>query len=160
MQDTGDMDAAKPRLHGGIDLGSTGIKMLVIDDAGTELAGAQVPTPWRVGPGGTTDIDAADLLSAVRALVDLVDAELARVSSAPLTSLAVAGMGETGILIAPTAPRRTRLRVVRPARVGADRRLPPPRCATSSPAAPGSPSVRRSASRSSRGCATRAPTSR
>ncbi|SDP06822.1 Sugar (pentulose or hexulose) kinase [Microbacterium sp. ru370.1] len=99
MQDTGDMDAAQPRLHAGLDLGSTGIKMLVIDDAGAELAGAQVPTPWRVGPGGTTDIDAADLLSAVRALIDLVDAELAPASSAPLTSLAVAGMGETGILI-------------------------------------------------------------
>ncbi len=93
MQDTGDMDAAEPRLHGGIDLGSTGIKMLVIDDSGAEIAGAQVPTPWRVGAGGTTDIDADDLLSAVRTLIDLVDAELAAVSSAPLTSLAVAGHG-------------------------------------------------------------------
>ncbi|MEW1707508.1 FGGY family carbohydrate kinase [Microbacterium sp. NPDC089190] len=99
MQDTGDMDAEQSRLHGGIDLGSTGIKMLVVDDAGTEIAGAQVPTPWRVGPGGTTDIDADDLRSSVRALIDLVDAELAPVTSVALTSLAVAGMGETGILI-------------------------------------------------------------
>ena len=29
--------------------------MLVIDDAEREIAGAQVPTPWRVGEGGTTD---------------------------------------------------------------------------------------------------------
>lgn len=99
MQDTGDMNVEQSRLHGGIDLGSTGIKMLVIDDAGTEIAGAQVPTPWRVGPGGTTDIDADDLRSSVRALIDLVDAELAPVTSVALTSLAVAGMGETGILI-------------------------------------------------------------
>lgn len=118
MQDTGDMTKADTRkaaaaapagtgaaaaqptgLHGGIDLGSTAIKMLVIDDDGAEIAGAQVPTPWRVGEGGTTDIDAADLLAAVRALIDLVDTELTPLTLEPLTSLAVAGMGETGILI-------------------------------------------------------------
>ncbi|MDF2990567.1 MAG: carbohydrate kinase [Microbacterium sp.] len=99
MRDTGDMISGSARLHGGIDLGSTALKMLVIDDDGAEVAGAQVPTPWRVGQGGTTDIDAADLLASVRALVDLVDAELVGLTSEPLTSLAVAGMGETGILI-------------------------------------------------------------
>lgn len=107
MQDTG-VTASAPadasadagvRLHGGIDLGSTGVKMLVIDDRGTEIASAQVPTPWRVGEGGTTDIDADDLLATVRSLVGLVDAQLAPLTAAPLTSLAVAGMGETGILI-------------------------------------------------------------
>lgn len=99
MRDTGDMVLGPSRLHGGLDLGSTAIKMLVIDDAGTEIAAAQVPTPWRVGEGGTTDIDAGDLLGSVRALIDLVDAELAPLTADPLTSLAVAGMGETGILI-------------------------------------------------------------
>ena len=99
MRDTGDMTEAPSRLHGGLDLGSTAIKMLVIDDDGTEVAGAQVPTPWRVGEGGTTDIVAADLLRAVRTLVDLVDAELSPFTAEPLTSLAVAGMGETGILV-------------------------------------------------------------
>ncbi|WP_295836249.1 FGGY family carbohydrate kinase [uncultured Microbacterium sp.] len=93
------MTEAPSRLHGGLDLGSTAIKMLVIDDDGTEVAGAQVPTPWRVGEGGTTDIVAADLLRAVRTLVDLVDAELSPFTAEPLTSLAIAGMGETGILI-------------------------------------------------------------
>ncbi|MDT0117128.1 FGGY family carbohydrate kinase [Microbacterium sp. PRF11] len=99
MRDTGDMTEAPSRLHGGLDLGSTAIKMLVIDDDGTEVAGAQVPTPWRVGEGGTTDIVAADLLRAVRTLVDLVDAELSPFTAEPLTSLAIAGMGETGILL-------------------------------------------------------------
>ncbi len=99
MRDTGDMTEAPSRLHGGLDLGSTAIKMLVIDDDGTEVAGAQVPTPWRVGEGGTTDIVAADLLRAVRTLVDLVDAELSPFTAEPLTSLAIAGMGETGILV-------------------------------------------------------------
>ncbi|MGN7971064.1 FGGY family carbohydrate kinase [Microbacterium sp. 22296] len=91
--------AASTGLHAGLDLGSTAIKMLVIDDDGTEIAGAQVPTPWRVGTGGTTDIDAADLLASIRTLIGLVDAELEPQTMAPLTSLAVAGMGETGILI-------------------------------------------------------------
>lgn len=109
MRDTGDMMTttadvttvadAHPHLHGGIDLGSTAMKMLVIDADGREIAGAQVPTPWRVGRAGTTDIDPTDLLASVRALVELVDAELTATTPAPLSSLAVAGMGETGILI-------------------------------------------------------------
>jgi len=99
MQDTGDMDSRPPRLHAGIDLGSTALKMLVIDDDGVEVAGAQVPTPWRVGAGGTTDMVATDLLEAVRVLIHRVDAELAPRTQAPLASLAVAGMGETGFLI-------------------------------------------------------------
>ena len=69
MRDTGDMVSGPARLHAGIDLGSTAMKMLVIDDHGAEVAGAQVPTPWRVGEGGTTDIDAADLLASVRVLM-------------------------------------------------------------------------------------------
>lgn len=107
MRDTGDMTQAAARtpldastgLHAGLDLGSTAIKMLVIDDAGREVAGAQVPTPWRVGEGGTTDIAADDLLASVRTLIDLVETDLAPLTAQPLTSLAVAGMGETGILI-------------------------------------------------------------
>ena len=99
MRDTGDMVSRSARLHGGLDLGSTAIKMLVIADDGSEIAGAQVPTPWRVGEGGTTDIVADDLLGAIRTLIALIDAQLAPLASAPLASLAVAGMGETGILI-------------------------------------------------------------
>ena len=99
MRDTGDMVSGPARLHGGLDLGSTAIKMLVIDDDGDEIAGAQVPTPWRVGEGGTTDIDADDLLRSIRSLIDLIDEKLAPITAGSLTSLAVAGMGETGILI-------------------------------------------------------------
>jgi len=99
MRDTGDMVSGPARLHGGLDLGSTAIKMLVIDDDGTEVAGAQVSTPWRVGEGGTTDIVADDLLGAIRELIGLIDAQLTSVTPVPLTSLAVAGMGETGMLV-------------------------------------------------------------
>ncbi|WP_279366118.1 FGGY family carbohydrate kinase [Microbacterium testaceum] len=99
MRDTGDMVSGPARLHGGLDLGSTAIKMLVIDDDGAEIAGAQVSTPWRVGEGGTTDIDADDLLRAIRSLIELIDEQLMPITAGSLTSLAVAGMGETGILV-------------------------------------------------------------
>jgi sugar (pentulose or hexulose) kinase len=42
------------RLVAGLDLGSTGVKVLVADEDGTELLVRQRPTPWRDGPGGTT----------------------------------------------------------------------------------------------------------
>jgi sugar (pentulose or hexulose) kinase len=75
----------------GIDLGSTGIKLLVTDQAGAELTSAQVPTPWRSGPGGTTELDAGELLACVR--------DLLAGTPEKLDAIAIAGMGETGMLI-------------------------------------------------------------
>ena len=83
------------RLVAGIDLGSTGLKMLVTDEAGNEVAAAQTPTPWRSGPGGTTEMDAGPLLAAVHALIDRV----AAATGGPIEALAISGMGETGMLI-------------------------------------------------------------
>ncbi|WP_418606394.1 hypothetical protein [Georgenia sp. SUBG003] len=53
------------RLVAGLDLGSTGIKLLVADEHGTELAIRQRPTPWKGGSEGTTDLYADHLLSTV-----------------------------------------------------------------------------------------------
>ncbi|MEV6634735.1 FGGY family carbohydrate kinase [Actinoplanes sp. NPDC051470] len=75
----------------GIDLGSTGIKLLVTDLDGVELAAEQVPTPWRPGPGGTTELDATDLLFCVQ--------ELLTRTTEKIEAIAIAGMGETGMLI-------------------------------------------------------------
>lgn len=86
-------------LSAGIDLGSTGVKMLVVDVEGAEVAVAQVPTPWRAGEGGATEIDASALLDAVRALLGEIDTALAARTEAPIAAIAIAGMGETGILI-------------------------------------------------------------
>lgn len=91
--------AAHPLLIAGIDLGSTGIKMLVVDGDGEELASEQVPTPWRVGAGGTTEVDALALRGALADLVRLVDAALADRTDAPISAIGIAGMGETGMLI-------------------------------------------------------------
>ena len=86
-------------LYAGIDLGSTGIKMLVVDADGVEITSRQVPTPWRAAAGGATEMDAAALLNAVRALLDQIDRALDGRTSAPFTAVAIAGMGETGMLV-------------------------------------------------------------
>ncbi|MFC6356369.1 FGGY family carbohydrate kinase [Luethyella okanaganae] len=89
--------AASDLLFAGIDLGSTGIKMLVVDAAGVEIAGVEVPTPWRVGEGRTTEMDAGTLLSALRSLLSKTATELP--AEARLAAIGIAGMGETGMLI-------------------------------------------------------------
>lgn len=91
-------DAAST-LVAGIDLGSTGLKMLVVDAAGTEVASEQVATPWRVGAGGTTELDADALLAAISTLLAATDAALGRVTDAPVRAIGIAGMGETGMVI-------------------------------------------------------------
>lgn len=87
----------------GIDLGSTGIKMLVLSVAArgevTELVSEQVPTPWRVGAGGTTEMDAPALLEALAALFVRVDEALGAYTDAPIAAIGIAGMGETGMLV-------------------------------------------------------------
>ncbi|MEV8268674.1 FGGY family carbohydrate kinase [Microbacterium sp. NPDC076911] len=87
------------RLFGGIDLGSTGIKMLVINAGGEEIVSEQIATPWRVGERGTTEMDAGELLSALRRLNDAVDQALLPHSTDALAAIGIAGMGETGMLI-------------------------------------------------------------
>ncbi len=83
------------RLVAGVDLGSTSLKMLVTDDAGVEVGAAEVPTPWRSGPGGSTEITAGALLGAVRSLLEAGTREIA----APIQAVAIAGMAETGMVI-------------------------------------------------------------
>jgi sugar (pentulose or hexulose) kinase len=86
----------------GLDLGSTGIKVLIADELGTEVLVRQQPTPWRAGPGGTTELDADALIAAVRVLLATAAQDLRAVSEEPLATievLAVSGMGETGFLV-------------------------------------------------------------
>ncbi|AYJ50462.1 FGGY-family carbohydrate kinase [Rhodococcus sp. P1Y] len=90
------------RLVAGLDLGSTGVKILVTDETGAELLIEQRPTPWRHGPGGTTDLAAADLLATIEDLFDAVARRLPEEtgdSAARISAIAVSGMGETGFLL-------------------------------------------------------------
>lgn len=86
-------------LFAGIDLGSTNLKMLVVNGDGEVLVSEQVSTPWRHGPGGTTEMDAKALREAVIGLLLGVSTALDAVTSARIESIAVAGMGETGMVV-------------------------------------------------------------
>jgi sugar (pentulose or hexulose) kinase len=86
-------------LVAGIDLGSTGMKILITDVAGDEIATEQVQTPWRSGPHGTTEMDSQELIIAVRRLIDAGSRRVAELSSDQLGAIAISGMGETGMLI-------------------------------------------------------------
>ena len=87
------------RLVAGMDLGSTGMKLLVHDDDGAELVVEEVPTPWRAGPGGTADLPPERLTAAVGQLLDAASRKLATLTDAPVAALAIAGMGETGMVV-------------------------------------------------------------
>ncbi|MBU6534009.1 FGGY-family carbohydrate kinase [Streptomyces mayonensis] len=89
------------RLVAGIDLGSTAFKLLVLDEEGTEVALEEVPTPWRPGPGGTTDLPVDRLVNAVHRLVAGATARTAAVTDRPIEAVAVSGMGESGVLLDP-----------------------------------------------------------
>ena len=87
------------RLVAGMDLGSTGMKLLVCTEDGAELVVEEVPTPWRAGPDGTADLLPDELVAAVERLLGVASRKLAVLTDAPVTALAIAGMGETGVLV-------------------------------------------------------------
>ncbi|MET0714177.1 MAG: FGGY family carbohydrate kinase, partial [Mycetocola sp.] len=85
----------------GLDLGSTGIKVLVADESGAEVLVEQAPTPWKSGEGGTTAMTAGALVGTVRALLESVAEQLTDRygTEARVHAIGVSGMGESGILI-------------------------------------------------------------
>ncbi len=86
----------------GLDLGSTGLKILVADDTGAELFVEQVSTPWRPGPGGSTDLDGMALLESIGVLLATASRRLSEITGDPAASVAgvaISGMGETGFLV-------------------------------------------------------------
>jgi sugar (pentulose or hexulose) kinase len=90
------------RFVAGLDLGSTGVKILVVNDSGEELLVEQRPTPWVTGPGGATELESSALLAAVGSLLrHAADAVVKHTGdpNARIASIAVCGMGETGYLI-------------------------------------------------------------
>lgn len=86
-----------PRLVAGIDLGSTGVKVLVADEDLRPVVVRQRPTPWRQVGGGRTELPAETLWATLRELLRAVADELPR--GARVHALAVSGMGETGFLV-------------------------------------------------------------
>lgn len=86
----------------GLDLGSTAVKVLVMDEDGRQILVRQRPTPWRDGPGGTTEMKADDLLAELGRLLHEAADQLGAclpARDAVVTAMAISGMGETGILV-------------------------------------------------------------
>lgn len=93
---------AGPRLVAGLDIGSTGVKVLIAHEDGADVLVEQVPTPWRHGESGTTTLATGDLTGAVEHLLHTVDAAFgarAELRGARVGALAISGMGETGFLL-------------------------------------------------------------
>lgn len=88
-------------LAAGLDLGSTSLKILVLDAEGTQLCLHQRATPWRSGPDGATELDADELTTAVWALLADAGQELDRLGyhGRSVGALAISGMGESGFLV-------------------------------------------------------------
>src|SRR5690625_5035060 len=84
--------------YAGLDVGSTGIKLLIIDGAAEELLTVREPTPWTSGANGTTEIFPADLSAVVGALISKAAKTLDE-RGVNVRALAIAGMGETGVVI-------------------------------------------------------------
>lgn len=76
----------------GLDLGTTTFKAVAFDARGLELAGAQVPTPWRTD-AGVPSMAARDALDSVVSLIGQV------VGGRVATAIGVTGMAESGFLI-------------------------------------------------------------
>jgi len=91
-----------PQFVAGLDLGSTGVKVLVADETGVEMFVEQVATPWRPGAGGATDLDGATLIKSIGELLDSASRRLVECTGDPaaaVSALAISGMGETGFLV-------------------------------------------------------------
>lgn len=87
------------RLVAGLDLGSTGVKLLVLDDDQQEVALRQVPTPWHVDQTGAVVMAGEALLAVVKQLLDQIAADLSGLGDVHVEVLSVTGMGESGFLL-------------------------------------------------------------
>jgi sugar (pentulose or hexulose) kinase len=88
----------------GVDVGSTRVKAVVVDLAGTEVASATEATPW-VADGTSVEMDAEALMDVVRAVI--ASARRQRRDDR-IVALGVTGVGESGVLLdgtgRPTSP--------------------------------------------------------
>lgn len=86
------------RLLAGLDLGSTGIKLLVLDQAGHEVFLHKLPTPWVDDENGAVVMHSHALLDTVSELFSAADAELGAAGDQRVEVLSITGMGESGFL--------------------------------------------------------------
>lgn len=84
----------------GLDVGSTYVKGVVLDDSREQVAIARVDTPWSSLPHGRTEMDAEALLDSVQTILTEMSAQLlARAEDPHVLSIGVSGMAEAGVLM-------------------------------------------------------------
>jgi xylulokinase len=95
-----------PVLACGVDIGSTNLKVVLLDREGRTVWSRAVPTPRVEDGGGSVATDANRLLAAVEAMV--VEGWRATGDGVPLAAIACAGVGEDGVGLSadlgPTGP--------------------------------------------------------
>ena len=84
-------------LLGGLDVGTTSVKALLMTAEGAEVAYGRAPTTWKTTPDGVEADPAAIVGAAHEALADA----LTSVPEARVISLGVASMAEAGVLVGP-----------------------------------------------------------
>ena len=76
----------------GIDVGSTYVKGVVLDDSREQVAIARIDTPWSSLPQGRTEMESGALLGAVRTILEDLSAQLhARADDSHVVSIGVSG---------------------------------------------------------------------
>jgi sugar (pentulose or hexulose) kinase len=78
----------------GIDVGTTGSKAIAFLPDGRAVARGYADYPLHVGPGGTAELDAAEVLEAVRRAVREAAAGALAAGAGPIRALAAAAQGE------------------------------------------------------------------
>jgi sugar (pentulose or hexulose) kinase len=94
----------------GLDIGTTRVKAVVVDEGGAEVAAADRTTPWHRTPGGGAELDAGVLTGLVRDVAGRAAGRAVAVTGGSVAGVGVTGMGEAGVLAGahdePLAPVR------------------------------------------------------
>jgi len=94
----------------GLDIGTSRIKAVVVDESGAEVAAADRTTPWRRTPDGGAELDAGVLTSLVGDVAGRAAARAVAGTGGTVIGVGVTGMGEAGVLAGardqPLAPVR------------------------------------------------------
>lgn len=95
----GARDTSGP-IRAGIDLGTSSIKMVVLNSAEEIIVREERDTPWSHGSAGTAEMSAESLSQELRLLISQVFKSLKSLGVNAIDALGIAGMGETGMLVA------------------------------------------------------------
>lgn len=84
----------------GLDVGTTRMKAVVVDETGAEIASADRPTPWEHSDGGA-ELEAGEVAHLVREVTGDAAAHALAITGERPVALGVTGMGEAGVLTGP-----------------------------------------------------------